>query len=326
MLKIIRYDESHMEEWDGFLNLSINGTFLQSRNFLNYHKKDKFLDHSILVYNENELITVVPACEIISDEIKVLVSHAGSTFGGLIILGKYYKLLNIIEIVNEVVEYYKKYGFSRIIFKMTADIFIKQNTDLIQYILRLNGFNEYTELSTYVDTLSLESDDIINRFSQRQKRNLKRANSNNLMFKQLYTNDEIAIFYKLLSSNLLKFNTTPVHTLDELFDFKNKRLVDYINFFGVYKEDEQIAGTMAFNINNVLHTQYLAADQEKLEFSPMTFLYYNLIQYSIEKKFNKLSWGIATEDKGKTLNEGLAVFKESVGSNFSLNRTFYIDL
>lgn len=42
---------------------SINGTFLQTRRFLNYHSKFRFKDASILfLFNEN-VVAVCPGCD-----------------------------------------------------------------------------------------------------------------------------------------------------------------------------------------------------------------------------------------------------------------------
>ena len=42
---IIKYNSSLEHEWDEFINNSINGTFLQSRRFLNYHPEGRFVDN-----------------------------------------------------------------------------------------------------------------------------------------------------------------------------------------------------------------------------------------------------------------------------------------
>lgn len=79
---------------------------------------------------------------------------------------------------------------------------------------------------------------------------------------------------------------------------------------------------MLFYFNNVkvAHTQYLAALSEYNKLSPMTFVYYSLIQKMREAGFHKLSWGITTEDMGRILNMGLVTSKEEFGSDYSFER------
>ena len=87
---IKKYDISKETEWDEFvLKQSVNGTFLQTRFFLNYHPKGRFKDCSLLVYDNNNLVAVCPACEIEESGNRIFFSHKGSTYGGLIISSKY---------------------------------------------------------------------------------------------------------------------------------------------------------------------------------------------------------------------------------------------
>lgn len=90
-VSIRSYNESYKEKWDKFISEeSCNGTFLQSRRFLDYHPKDRFEDSSLMFMNGETIIAVLPA-NIVTEPQKVLFSHQGSTFGGLVI-GKKYNL------------------------------------------------------------------------------------------------------------------------------------------------------------------------------------------------------------------------------------------
>lgn len=324
MFKIIPFEEKFEAEWDKFIaNDAINGTFLQSRNFLNYHPKDRFIDNSILILKENKLVSVVPGCIIKEDGNKIFSSHSGSTFGGIVIHKKYYNALNVIEMIKTLNDYLIKHEFQKSLLKITSDLLCKEKSDLLQYALSYCGYNNYSELSTYIDFSNGYSQEIQCNFNYRQKRNLKCALKIDMDFKRIESFEEIRNFYSILEKNLLKFKTKPVHTLDELIDFKDNRLKNYIDFYGVYYRDEIIAGTMIFKIDKVIHTQYLAANSEYFEFRPMTFLYYNLIKWAWGKDFKKLSWGISTEKRGTSLNETLLAFKESFGSKYMLNRIYY---
>ena len=56
------YTAEQEAAWDRFvMQESGNGTFLQTRNFLNYHPAGRFEDASLMVYNEHGgLAAVVP--------------------------------------------------------------------------------------------------------------------------------------------------------------------------------------------------------------------------------------------------------------------------
>ena len=82
------YTADQEAAWDRFvMQESGNGTFLQTRNFLNYHPAGRFEDASLVVYNEHGgLGAVVPgAVQQRKDGRKVFRSHPGSTYGGLVL-------------------------------------------------------------------------------------------------------------------------------------------------------------------------------------------------------------------------------------------------
>ena len=57
MFHFEKYNEKDEKKWDDFvMEKSINGTFLQTRRFLNYHPKDRFVDESIIIYNKKNNI------------------------------------------------------------------------------------------------------------------------------------------------------------------------------------------------------------------------------------------------------------------------------
>ena len=78
-------------EWDRFvMHESGNGTFLQTRNFLNYHPAGRFTDASLMVYNEHGgLGAVVPAALRLDGATRIFRSHPGSTFGGPVLRSTY---------------------------------------------------------------------------------------------------------------------------------------------------------------------------------------------------------------------------------------------
>ena len=73
----------------------------------------------------------------------------------------------------------------------------------------------------------------------------------------------------------------------------------------------------------MFHTQYLAAHPDYLCLYPMEFMDTNMIKVAKEQGYEYFSFGISTEEHGKVLNEGLALFKEGFGSSYSVNRSYY---
>ena len=320
---IVEYRSEKENEWDAFvLNKSMNGTFLQTRRFINYHEEGKFQDSSLMIYKGNDLVAVVLACICTLEGETYFFSHRGTTFGGLVVSRSVYHATSMSEILDLLEEKIKDMGCTRCYFKQTASIFQTANTDLIDYFFYQKGYKEFTELNFYMH-LDRYKEDVVSQFSSGKRRDYRYSLKHNLEFKKLETKEEIKQFYDVLQLNLKKLNLNCVHSYEDLLDLKYNRFPDNIEFYGVYYGDIMIAGSMIFLFHgHILHTQYLASDQEYLKLYPMDFLIYHLIRTALDKNMDIFTFGICTEEQGKVINLGLSRFKEGFGTEYCLNRSY----
>lgn len=322
-LAVQYYDSSMEEKWDDFvLNKSMNGTFLQTRRFINYHPEGRFTDRSLVVLKGTELMAVILGCEVTDEGKRTFFAHKGTTFGGITVCDKVYSASSVNELMEQIHAFLKEEGFEKIYLKMVPDVYQKQNTDLLDYFLCKNGYVCYNELN-YCMRLDRYRQDVLAQFSSSKRRDYRYSLKNNLQFRQLETREEIAAFYEVLKLNLAKLGLHAVHTLEDLYDLKFNRFDDKIRFYGVYLEDKMIAGSMIFVFDGrIFHTQYLSSDEQYLKLFPMDFLIGNLIQTAVDQKMDIFSFGICTEDQGRYLNLGLSRFKEGFGTKFCINRSY----
>ena len=325
-LLINEFNNLYEEDWDIFIKeKAVNGSFLQSRTFLNYHPKDRFKDNSLLVLKDKETImAVIPACEIKDKgEGKIFYSHKGSTFGGIIISEKYYKVNYIDSIIKKLDNYLNEKNFDTVYLKQLPNIFSKILVDKLDYLLKYNNYKSYEELNIVVDLKMIN--DILMDFTKTTRKNCRRG-KNFLIFKEIRSKEELLLFYRLLCKNLEKYGIKPIHTFEEILDLQ-KRLKDNIKFYGAFKNDIMIGANMSFLFNNrVFHTQNTSIDYKYSNFRPADFINYNLIKLSKKLGFCYYSFGICTENKGKELNFSLASFKEGFCGLGSLNKTYYKSL
>lgn len=326
MFEVVRYADSFEERWDDFIEKqSINGTFLQSRRFLNYHPYGKFKDASIMVIQGSSIVAILPACVEENKEGKHFSSHKGSTFGGIVLARDKYNVTCLEELFPCLERYFKSENYKSVTLQQSSDIFSKQNMDLLDYYFFKNDWKSYSEICFYVD-IKNAPEDLLSILNSSRRRAYKYSCRNNLIYRRMDSREEIADFYKILSENLKKFAVKPVHTFKELIDFKENRLSDIVDFYGVYTSDNRlIAGTMLFYFGSrVLHTQYLAQSQKHTDsrLYAMEYLDYNTMLLAKEKGFDFCSFGKSTENHGKVLNVGLATFKEGFGCDFCNNMTY----
>ena len=313
--------------WDSFIdNMSINGNFLQSRRFLSYHPKDRFDDFSLLFKDKKgNLRGVIPGAVRVVDGRKAFVSHPGSTYGGIVIDKKTTSAKRFQALIDDLIDFLTDREFSVIDLRFPPDFMWKrQDSPLVEYLLRLNGFSESTELTTYID-LCHYKENVLSNFSQGKRTNVNNGKKQGLRFEILTKQEDANSLHTLLSSNLRKFNSSPVHTADELWALYSNNLPGETELVGVRDKDGRLlaAGWLfVFEDMNTVHTQYLCADADYAALSPMTFLYYSCIMYCKEKGYRYLSWGISTEQRGKELNWGLTESKEHFGSLHGVHRSY----
>ena len=151
--RIIKYTEDKEKEWDDFIiNRALNGTFLQSRRFLNYHPKNRFVDASYMIYDsKNHLIAICPACEKNEANVKILFSHSGSTYGGIIICAQINKAVYLLEMLRQLEIEWRNDGFVKVVLKQTPSLFSHEEMSLLQYIFFYSGYNETKDLNLYID-------------------------------------------------------------------------------------------------------------------------------------------------------------------------------
>lgn len=325
--KIVPYHEDLEREWDRFvMQESANGTFLQTRRFLNYHPNERFQDVSFLVENEKgAMIAAIPAAVQQKDGKRVLISHPGSTYGGPVIRKSYNTAERCLKII-QLIDNYICDTYERAEFKLTPNLLQNRECFALEYAFYHQGFQSYEELNTWVSLGRLRPNELLSSFRQNKKHDVQQANKKNLEFKRMSVND-VEAFYQLLCDNLKKFKTKPIHSIAELSDLMTNRIHGEASLFGVFDDDKLVASTLTFSFvqRNVLHTQYIASDLNVSDYSPSAFLYYKILLYAIESGYDSVSFGISTTDHGRCLNQGLISNKEGYNAHHDINRTYYKD-
>lgn len=322
-LRIEKYTEEISEEWDDFvLNKSMNGTFLQTRRFINYHEDGRFKDCSLCVRKGQELVATLLACDIEEDGGAIFFGHKGSTYGGICVSPQIYNTSSLNEMFTLLTEYWNQNGYGKVFLKFVPQVYQRKNTDLLDYFCYKFGFQCYSELNFYMN-LNRYGQDILSQFTSGKRRDYRYSLKNELTFKELTSKAEIEEYYCVLQMNLRKLNLLSVHSLSDLYDIKYNRFNDEVKFYGVFYKGKIIAGSMIFIFDNkIFHTQYLSSDERYLKLFPMDFLVFNLIQTAVDNHMEKFTFGICTEERGKYLNLGLSRFKEGFGTEYCINYSY----
>ncbi len=321
-----RFQDEDAGLWDRFLEQeAVNGTFLQSRRFLNYHPRGRFQDASYLILDKKgHLAAVLPAAARTEGSARKLLSHPGSTYGGLVIGRKYQAVHKIIEMLVACEAQWHEDGFTEVEMKMTPRLLSQTGTaETLDYAAHYLGYEARPELDTYIDYGDYQ-DDVLKNLSQGKRTNVHNCLKAGLKARPLETFEEVDVLHHILQVSLSKFHKQPVHTAEELWEFKTERLKKECGFFGIFLEEKMLAGAMMFYFEKVktAHTQYLCALPEYAALSPMSFLYYSIIAEMKKQGYRAITFGVSTEDYGKILNFGLTRNKEAYGGKHCLEISY----
>ena len=302
-MNIIKYNENYEKIWDEFVKNSKNGNIFHTRRFLSYHSKERFIDKSILIYKKNKLVALFPAIEY---ENKII-SHRGSTYGGLIV-GVKNKLNDNLEIWQKIIEYYNK----TIEFRKCEYIFDKYPAREVEFSAKKLGFYEVNEeLSTCLDL------DYI-KLTKGRKWAVTKCKNLEIVFDDM----DYESYHKILNKNLTKYNTTSTHSLEEMKKLKHLLPNNYL-LVTIYKENQMIAGIwLVLATDKTAHTFYIAQDYNFREYQPLSCIVMKIIEFLQDKKYKYLNFGISTENGGEYINKGLFEFKESFGG-FGVSRFYF---
>ena len=311
MIRINKYTEADKKLWDDFISLSKNGNFLFLRDYMDYHK-DRYIDHSFIFWKKNKPIAVLPA----NEDGKLLISHGGLTFGGLI-MSLEIRATEVLEIFELLCNYCVNYGFQTVIYKVIPSVFCNYPSKEDEYALfRYNAKLIKRDISS---VLSLQKNKI--RFSESKRQSLTKCEK--LGLKVIESND-FSTYWELLTEVLSKFDTEPVHSLQEIIHLKSK-MPDKIKLYEARLDDSLLAGVVIYDYSRVIHTQYMANSIEGRNIGALDYLNYVLIN---QVYFDRIyySWGISTEQEGKVLNTGLIQQKEMMGGRGVTFDVYRIDL
>lgn len=301
MIHTKRYSETCKELWNEFNSKSKNAMFMFNRNYMDYHR-DRFIDHSLLLYSDDELIALFPACE----KEGYLFSHAGLTFGGFIINEKM-KQHTMNDCFDALINYAASQEINEIIYKTIPHIYHIQPAEEDRYSLYANGAKLITVDASTVINLS---DPL--KMPKGRKAQISKARREGVEIKILTAKADYEAFINLENQVLEeRHNTRAVHTAAEL-KLLHDRFPDNINLYGAIKDGILIAGTVVYDYSQVIHTQYMAANEEARTVGALDFTIATVIeQYKTKKLW--MDFGISTEHGRIYLNEGLISQKEGFG-------------
>ena len=303
-----KYTNTDFKTWNDFIEHAKNATFLFHRDFMEYHK-DRFEDYSLMVFDGEKLVAVLPA----NRSGDTLYSHQGLTYGGLVLSPKS-KLYDIIFIFKSILKYLNINKIYKLFLKQIPSIYCDYLSDEMDYLIYI--CKGKIIMKHNISVISLENNLTI---SKSRRECIRRGKKLNLIVKE--ENNLESFWNTLLIPNLKdKYASKPVHTVKEI-EFLHKKFPENIRHFNVYNGDKLVCGTTLFITKNVVKPQYISGNEDNNMLGSIDFLYDFLIkEIAKDKKF--FDFGPSHDSSGLHIMKGINFWKESFGAN-SLIQNFY---
>ena len=282
---------------------------------MDYHK-DRFEDFSLLIYKGERLYALLPAN--INDD--VVYSHQGLTYGSFVLQDSA-KLKSTFLAFKEVLKFLFEERIKKLDIRIIPSFYNSLPSDELEYILyKAEGSLVKRDVILLIDYQNKL------RFQKNRREGINKAKRKGLLVK--VDGDYEKFWNEILIPNLKeKYNTSPVHSLDEI-KLLAARFPKHIKQVNVYQDDKIVAGTTLFLTKNVVHPQYISGNQNKNELGSLDLLMNDVFDHFKEGR-NYFSFNTSSEENGKLLNEGLLFWKESCGArplifnNYEINTDTY---
>jgi len=322
-MNIIIYNQNAKREWDEFIDNSKNGTFMLKRDYMDYHS-DRFKDFSLMFYDDEKLIAVMPA-SLHGNELR---SHGGLTYGG-IISNRKMTSPKMLDVFDSLKEFLKENGIKKLLYKRVPSIYHNYPSDEDLYAL----FRNDAKIVRRDISTAILLEDKIN-FNERRRRNIKKAIKANLKVIQSFDFDG---YINLVNDVLGAYHgAKAVHTGAEL-KLLADRFPEVIKLFiATNEENEMLAGVLIFDTPLTVHSQYIANSDKGREIGALDLVFDYLIneyctshtnpQGTIELKKKYFDFGISNEEEGRVLNLGLVGQKQEFGGRGIIHDFYELEI
>ncbi len=308
MIKVEKYTCDLENMWNSFNAKSKNSLFMFDRKYMDYHS-DRFTDNSLMFYEDDKLVAILPA----NLKENTLYSHGGLTFGGFITDEKM-KQNTMMECFEELNNYAKRNRIQKIIYKSIPQIYCSQSAEEAEFAMFAYGASlSAIDVSTYIN---LESP---LKMPKGRKAQISRAKREGVFVEELDSSEAFELFIQMENDVLReRHDVKAAHTGAEL-KMLHDRFPNNIHLFAATRDGRMIAGTIIYEYERVIHTQYMMTNDEARQIGALDLTISTVIdKYKNTKRW--LDFGISTEHGKIYLNKGLCSQKEGFGGRTGVYR------
>jgi len=309
---VIRYAASNRHAWDAFVDASRNGTFLFRREYMEYHR-ERYQDFSLVITTGDHISALFPA----NREGDTVVSHAGLTFGGLV-LDRRATAQRVVITLSAIIEFLRSDGIRTLIYKTVPTIYHHAPTEEDRYALFCFGAQVVRrDVLTAICAISPWQPSQNRRWSWNRARRLAGV--------RVSFSHDWSGYWRVLGDRLREqYAASPVHSVEEITSLAAK-FPTAIRLLTGTINGEVAAGAVLYESARVVRAQYLAGNADARASGLLDLV----LRSAIEDARMGGKWfdfGSSTRHDDNHLNVGLAHYKESFGGRTVIQDTYRLDL
>lgn len=311
-MEVRPYKAAFEHQWNQFNATAFNGHFLFDRRYMDYHA-ERFSDKSLLIFDNDILIGLLPAC--VTEE--QIISHGGLTFGG-IILGKAISQRSCIRYLAAIIDYYRNEGARQMRYKAMPALYWPKQYFNVEFALSYLNFKLVRRDASTSIFMAQRG-----KLSKGRKAAISKAKKHNI---QLSESTDFERFFAMQNANIgKKYGASSVHSADEM-RLLQSRFPANIKLTLATTEGQLLAGAICYHNRHVKHLQYFAMNAAGEHISATDLIIDHLVDTAASADQTIFDFGISTERDGSYLNEGLSRYKESFGGVTTLYDTYELTL
>lgn len=305
-------------DWDAICDVAAGGTVLQSRRFLDYHG-ERFTDLSLVGHRQGEgrPSWVLPMAADPRQADRV-VSHPGTSFGGLVSLG--HDPAHARAILRGAAGWLMRQGFVTLLYRMPPAAVLRQPDEgLLPDLLQMG---QVVQLDLW-SVLQLQGPVPARNYWRSE---IRRAERKGLRAEPVETSAQWAEVHGLLAARLgAKYGKTVVHSVAELVDLHGRLGAQSRGMLVRDADSVALAGLWFIDYGTgVLHNQYNGASAVGLALGASSYGISLALERALTEGFRAFSFGRSTNEDGWTENRALLRFKAGFGAG--LASQFHIEL
>ncbi len=282
-LKVVTdINQISIEKWSSFVDKHPKGTFFHTYDFYEAFQSLQNLSSHIIILTDSDLNILALSVFVIFEEsgLKSYLSRRAISMGPILSVDDNPELKN--KLLSEINIYLK----GKVIY------FELRNVAAADFSERYSSFGYNVRKHVNIKlNLNVSEQNLFDSFTSSARNKIRRAEQNELIFKELDAETDLSELFDLMSSvyqriKLPFFSKDDFYSIVKTINSKGKLWIA-----GVYNKTRLVSSMILTQNKDELYSWYLATSRNPKEVGATDFLVWNILKLAKEKNIGVYNWG-----------------------------------